>query len=289
MAYHGKNIAPNRRINKMVDIICRPNCKRLIALSECNLNMQLKFYENYGHPEITDILAPKTCTFKVPQEILVESIHPVTTNNVKFVFVGNDFIRKGGREVLDVFREIRKIRNDFQLTLITELDNNFNYAFYQAQDSIEELDEIRNWAKQQEWIHIYTHIPNSQVLDIIKHCDVGLLPTWFDTYGYSVLEMQACGVPVITTNVRALPEINANGWLLTLPTNAHNQLKIDSEATKKQLRRSMQKQMYDLIIYLLDHREYIEAKALSSFDYIRKFHSPSEYSRKLSEIYSEFL
>ena len=286
MAYHGRHVY-NRRIDKMVEVISHSNCKRLIALSECNFNMQLKFYENYGHPELIDILAAKTCTLKVPQDILSDDI-PQLTTNIKFVFVGNDFIRKGGREVLEVLKEIRKVRNNFELNLITNIETNKNYSFYGFQDSVDELDEIRDWARRQEWIHIYTNIPNDNVIEIIKRSNVGFLPTWFDTYGYSVLEMQACGVPVITTNVRALPEINKNGWIMEIPTNFNNEIIIDSISKKYDIRKTMQKQMYDIVLSILDNNNLITSKGKACLEYIAKFHSPYEYSQKVAEIYSEF-
>jgi glycosyltransferase involved in cell wall biosynthesis len=39
----------------------------------------------------------------------------------------------------------------------------------------------------------FTGIPNSEVIDLLKRTHVSLLPTWAETYGYSVLEAQACG------------------------------------------------------------------------------------------------
>lgn len=232
-------------------------------------------------------MAAKTCTLKVPQDILSDDI-PQLTTNIKFVFVGNDFIRKGGREVLEVLKEIRKVRNNFELNLITNIEANKNYSFYRFQDSVDELDEIRDWARRQEWIHIYTNIPNGNVIEIIKRSNVGFLPTWFDTYGYSVLEMQACGVPVITTNVRALPEINKNGWIMEIPTNFNNEIIIDSISKKNDVRKTMQKQMYDIVLSILDNNSLITSKGKASLEYIAKFHSPYKYSKKVAEIYSEF-
>jgi glycosyltransferase involved in cell wall biosynthesis len=42
-----------------------------------------------------------------------------------------------------------------------------------------------------------------------------------DFGGSSLLEFQACGCPVISTDVRALPEINDNetGWRISVPKN----------------------------------------------------------------------
>lgn len=288
LAYWGKEIMPNSQIDRIMKVMLRPNCKRLIALSECNLQMQLRFYEHYNHPEITDTLCQKTCMLKVPQEVLVSSIKKEFGEKIKFVFVGNDFLRKGGREILDVFRELRKVRQDFELYMVTILENYHNYKFGSYQDTKQELDEITNWAKNQRWIHIYSHIPNTEVLEILKKCDVGMLPTWFDTYGYSVLEMEACGLPCITTNIRALPEINKNGWLLNLPVNFNNEVIPHSHTEIKFLRESMQKQIYDIVNHILNHHELILQHGQASFDYIKRNHSLEEYARKIAEIYNEF-
>lgn len=291
LAYWGGEIplSARKRIDRMVEILARPNCIRLMALSECNLNMQLKFYDYYNRPDVSDILMSKTCLLKVPQAPLVDTVHSVSGEMIKFVFVGNDFVRKGGREILDVFRELRKIRSDFELTLITVIENDFNYKFHNYQDSKEELDEIRDWAKQQDWIHIHSNIPNSEVIEIVKQCDVGLLPTWFDTYGYSVLEMQACGLPVISSNIRALPEINKNGWLLNLPVNFNNEIAIRSFDIKNKVRHILQKQMYDIVIEILEHKDTISKKGSASLEYIKTCHSPSEYADRLAAIYNEFI
>ena len=138
-------------------------------------------------------------------------------------------------------------------------------------------------------IHVFSNIPNTKVINIIKNCDVGLLPTWFDTYGYSVLEMQACGLPVITTNIRALPEINNQGWLLRLPVNFNNEVVPNSFEEKTVLRKLIQKQMYDIIINILDHPDIILKHGKASFEYIKKFHSPDIYASNLLDIYNEFL
>ena len=289
LAFWGKEIAPNSRIDRMMQIISRPNCKRLIALSECNLQMQLRFYKYYNNLQITDNLESKPCMLKVPQETYVSEVDKIPSRLIKFVFVGNDFVRKGGREILDVFREIRKTRTDFELHMVTIFEKSYCTTFRRCQDNKEELGEITSWAKTQDWIHIYKRIPNSEVIQILKKCDVGLLPTWFDTYGYSVLEMQACGLPVITTNIRALPEINREGWLLKLPVIFNNELfHTQSLGEKRSLRQQMQKQMYDVIIDILNHREVIIQRGKASLDYIMKYHSPTVYARKLADIYNEF-
>jgi glycosyltransferase involved in cell wall biosynthesis len=64
---------------------------------------------------------------------------------------------------------------------------------------------------------------NQQVLTLMGTCHLNFLATLHDTYGFSVLEGFANGLPAITTDVCALPEFvfptpaaNANGFLIHL-------------------------------------------------------------------------
>lgn len=77
----------------------------------------------------------------------------------------------------------------------------------------------------------------------MKNSHVGLLQTWSDTYGYSVLEFQACACSVITTDLRALPEINNNevGWLIELPKNIFKELVLEDEEHKNKICKIIQK------------------------------------------------
>ncbi|TNT11338.1 glycosyltransferase family 4 protein, partial [Escherichia coli] len=77
-------------------------------------------------------------------------------------------------------------------------------------------------------ISLYTNISNMSVLKLMSESSVGILPTWGDTYGYSVLEMQSFGLPVITSNVRALPEINHNDLIFNVDTNILGEIVVDS-------------------------------------------------------------
>ncbi|MFH4294310.1 glycosyltransferase, partial [Acinetobacter baumannii] len=79
-------------------------------------------------------------------------------------------------------------------------------------------------------IKIYSNVDNNKVIEMIREHHIGLFPTWADTFGYSVLEFQACGCPVISTDVRALSEINNNdiGWLINVDKNKYGEIVVDS-------------------------------------------------------------
>lgn len=281
IAYWGKPIPISKRIINLLERLALPNCKRLIAWSERNLKMQQLMYERINRPEITDKLFEKTCTIKVPQRLLVQSPNPNGGGKIKFCFVGNDFSRKGGWEIVRAMRELRKQRNDFELYMVSIFDHKHAGRWH----TDEELEQLIDYISSQDWIHVQSRLANKDALNLMKSCHVGLLPTWFDTYGFSVLEMQGCGLPVITTNVRALPEINPKGWVVDMPVTWNSEIDL---LLQYKLSHLMEKKLFDIFKDILEHKEVIMEKAWDSLNYIKECHSVEGYSSQLSQIYAEF-
>lgn len=286
---YGKYKKNKNLTKKHLKLIANENCKKIISLSKINLEMELRLLEEF--PEYKDIIKNKLVHISPPQEKLMErkEVEQKETNSVlKFLFVGKDFTRKGGREIVEVFHELNKKTNfEFELTIVSLRKNN-NYAFGKYQDSEAEANKIKEIIDSEPWIKFYETLENKQLLEMMKNSDVGLLPTWADTYGYSVLEFQACGCPVITTNIRALPEINNDliGWMINLPINDSGEAIIDSNKKKEELRKILQKSLKEIILDILDNPIQIKEKSIKSYDQVRKNHSVEEYMEKLSNIYS---
>lgn len=208
---------------------------------------------------------------------------------LRFLFVGKFFNTKGGNEIVDVFYKIyHETNHQFELTLVSLGDMN-NHVFREFQDEQEYLQSAKEKVKGCPSIQWLTYVENDELLQMMKEFDVGILPSWGDTFGYSILEMQAVGCPVITSNVRAFDEINSEetGWMIRLPLSKHKEVTINNLEEKQKYRKLMQKQLEAIVLDILDRPEQIKQKSLAAYDQVNIQHSLDQYYQKLDQIYKE--
>lgn len=107
---------------------------------------------------------------------------------VKILFVGGDFTRKGGALLLHAFRELR--HRGVELHVVT-----------------------RDRLIEEPGLFVYnTMEPNSAALKQLTHdCDIFCLPTYGDCLPMVLSEAGAAGLPLVSTDVAAIPEIVRDG------------------------------------------------------------------------------
>lgn len=283
----------NEIVNKHLKYISNKNCLGVLAISNCTKRIQEKLLQSF--PEVESDINNKTYVIYPPQEALVtkEDIFKKKYDDLKFIFIGNDFYRKGGSEIVLAVQELileNKIsENDIQITLVGNIGADHNYALGKFQDDENYRDSIKKIVNERKNINLISKIENEKLLEIIKEHHVGILATWADTFGYSVLEFQACGCPVISTDVRALPEINNFdiGWLINVRKNDLGEIIIDSSAQKEITRRNIIEKLKEIFLECIENKNTIKEKAIRSLLRIESEHSINNYNRKLSEIYNK--
>ncbi len=270
-----------RHYLQLVEYMKKPNCMALYALCKNAYEIQKNSLITASVPsKDREVLMGKTKILHPPQKILVSEDEFEKKHGMKkihFIFIGRDFFIKGGREVLQVLSEF-KCNYDFDLTLISSLQ----YDDYFTRTSYEEMVRYKKLICESDWIVYYERLPNKKVLDECKEASVGLLPSIADTYGYVVLEMQAAGCPVVSTNVRALPEINNEGcgWICQMPVNQfgfciEQDKEIWSEILKSELRKCFED--------ILNHPEKIKEKGRRAMERVREMHDPYIYQKELKK------
>jgi glycosyltransferase involved in cell wall biosynthesis len=131
-------------------------------------------------------------------------------------------------------------------------------------------------------------MPNAQVLKLLRDAHVALLPTYDDTYGFSVLEAQASGTPVITTNVCALEEINndAVGWVVRLSKDEWGQAAGINSGGTAEISGAIRAGVYAHLRAILDDPASLRGRAVACLDRIQADHDPERYATHIRTIYA---
>jgi len=115
----------------------------------------------------------------------------------KFLYVGECSDRKGIFQLLEAFTKLYGTNENVEL----HLKSNDGMVFYDGERVKEYVDKYKN---------IFWHVSNeghNKVLELYKECHVYVYPSRADTFGMTVLEAMACGLPVITTSEPGVCEL----------------------------------------------------------------------------------
>ncbi len=107
----------------------------------------------------------------------------------KILFVGNDFDRKGGYDVLEVF--LANFAETAELHLMTNAEIECQHPNVFLHRGIS--------AYSKEWLELY------------RQAHVFVMPTIFEGFGWVFIEAMSAGLPVIATNINAIPEMVQEG------------------------------------------------------------------------------
>ncbi len=271
---------------RLFDALARPACKRLIAMSHRALRIEEVMLEQ--HPTIkADVLA-KTIVLHPAQRALITSIDekPIQQDIIHFTLVGHEFFRKGGLATLRTFDRALAARSPVRLTVVSELLTGDHVSQSGASEVNEALAII---GRHPERIAHHRSLPNAEVMELLRKSDVVLLPTLHDSYGYSVLEGQAMGCPVISTDVAALPEINdeERGWIIRAPKDEMGEGLWRSFEARARFSTAIEEQMAAHLEAIVRSPELVRKKGARALEHIRNDHDPAERARVLDLIYAE--
>jgi glycosyltransferase involved in cell wall biosynthesis len=72
-----------------------------------------------------------------------------------------------------------------------------------------------------ERVHFTGYVPQEHLPSLYNAASVFVFPSLYEGFGLPVLEAMACGTPVVTSNVSALPEVAGDAALLVDPRDPH--------------------------------------------------------------------
>ena len=134
-----------------------------------------------------------------------------------------------GAQTLDIRREQNIPRDAFIILSVGELNKNKNQktiirALAQLKDlqihyllcgKGDQLENLQNLAQQlgiADWVHFLGY--RKDVVDICSQADLYVMPSYREGLPVSSLEAMYCGLPLISSNIRGLTDVNITGVLV---------------------------------------------------------------------------
>ena len=271
-------------------IIASDRCKRLIALSQNAAELMRDYVSSTTTSEQAEAILNKIEVLYPPQPVADDLDYTkFKERHLRLAFVGGDFLRKGGFEFANALDTLLRRNADVfvevaSMFVLRKEDFPWNHD---GEAKIRTALDIFDRHPSRVRVH-RGRLANSEVLEIFARSHINVLPSFHETFGFSVLEAQSRLCPGLTTDTRAFPEINdaASGWVIEIPNKARlNQIRTDTDNFVN-AREAVQKGIIQALeAALADGVGSIERKAQAALDRLSRQHDPATMSDRLFALY----
>lgn len=234
------------------------SCKAIIFTSKYSKEMNRSNFEKWG------IMHKGQVIYRAVQDY--PTMIKGDEENFHILFAGNAFYRKGGIELLQALERIKQPH--IKLTIISNFE--IDWEIFPS-------EEEKNWVKSQitldKRVQVFTGLSHDKVVQIMRTAHVFVATTFADSFNNTITEAMACGVPIISTDIRAIPEFVENGYNgFTITPNKNNTLPIVDFIEEK-------------LKYMMQNPEQRKQMALHSSQIIKNKFSLEARNSKLKDLY----
>lgn len=270
------------RIAYIKKLFLKDNLKKVIFWS----NAGQSTLASYGQMDDECILKKVAVVYPAIRQIDDDFIN-FNDNNVQILFSG-DFFRKGGVNVVDAFERAQKLYPNIKLILCCDEHIDFNTKNLVLRNTY--LNKINGNPNI-----IFGRVTRKRLInEILPRTDIYALPTYVEAFGFALLEAIAFGIPVISTNYFAIPEIIEHevcGFLIdTKKFNCEKTFRgYVVDQIPSDFREYMTEQVYKYLCILIESADKRKIMGLSGKKIARNKFSIEARNIKMLDIYREAL
>ena len=257
-------------------LLSSPYCKKIMPWSQAGMQSIANGLDTTGFKDKIEVVYPA---------IMPAEFKRKKHDGTNLLFVSVRFFTKGGKELLAAYDILRE-KHDVSLTIVSDVP-----------------DYLKNKYREDKNVKfLKPDIPREKILsDIYASADLLVVPSYMDTFGMVFLEAMAAGLPIVTTDIFAIPEIvGQSGVMLRAPISYYNDRQlIDVErwnewkafesACEKMRFPEFEKQLALSIAGIIDDARARKAFAASGRRSVETTFSVDRRNRQLKRIYEEAL
>ena len=198
----------------MTRLLTSDRCRGIVAISDFARRNFLAQHEGRA-PQLAGKLHVRLPNIVIPET--EDAVKPHDIDPIRVVFTGNHFARKGGCVAVVMADLARQRGIPLFVDIVSKLEvggsiwtDPTDPGVYRPYFDLLALPNVK----------LHQNIPNSAVQGLMRNAHFALLPTFGDTFGFTIIESMANHTPVVATRQGAIPEVIShmeNGILLDLP------------------------------------------------------------------------
>ncbi len=140
---------------------------------------------------------------------------------LRVLFVGRDALRKGLPPTLDAIEACRTAGANIETTVVCDFAPYTYVGTWTAEDTARTVARMRTMPG----LAYHERLPNAEIHRLMRSHDVLAFPTLDESLGWVAIEAAMAGMPVLSTDVYAIPELVVDGLTGRLATLDKNEAK----------------------------------------------------------------
>jgi len=174
------------------------NCRAILCHCEATRQAFFRYLDCSRFKEKIKVLYPASHIVPIKKE---------KHDKIRILCVLSLFKPKGGHQILKAFSQLEKKHKNIELWLRADVPESFKKKYNSK--NIKYMDYLKDI------------VPREKLLkEVYSKCDIFLYPTFYDSFGYSLIDAMVAKLPIISTNMFAIPEIvkdGRNGFVVDIP------------------------------------------------------------------------